>query len=155
MKLTGKDVARLTRCIHGHTIVYGGLHYISKNGSVINKMSKLDHVLITSRHWNHPSMFLKRELYQKYGFDESFPIYADFHLYLALRKDETVAIRVINKVITNFVADGVSTDAKLSKILARAKEKYRAYLKSGYSRLYWLEAFGWEMLKAVYMKLRS
>ena len=92
-------------------LTYGGLHYINPNGTVTNKMSKLDHFPVSSRHWNHPSMFLRREIYQKYGFDEQFRAYADFDLYLKLRKDGT-KIRVIDKVITNFVADGVSTNKK-------------------------------------------
>lgn len=135
-------------------LTYGGLHYINPNGTVTNKMSKLDRFPVSSRHWNHPSMFLRREIYQKYGFDEQFRAYADFDLYLKLRKDGT-KIRVIDKVITNFVADGVSTNTSLKKVLARSKEKFGAYRKEGYSPVYWVEAYGWEMVKAVYFKIRS
>ena len=135
-------------------LTYGGLHYINPNGTVTNKMSKLDRFPVSSRHWNHPSMFLRREIYQKYGFDESFRAYADFDLYLKLRKDGT-KIRVIPKVLTNFVADGVSTNTSLKKVLARSKEKFEAYRKEGYSPVYWVEAYGWEMVKAVYFRVRS
>lgn len=135
-------------------LTYGGLHYINPNGTVTNKMSKLDRFPVSSRHWNHPSMFLRREIYQKYGFDEQFRAYADFDLYLKLRKDGT-KIRVIDKVITNFVADGVSTNTSLKKVLARSKEKFEAYRKEGYSPVYWAEAYGWEMVKAVYFRVRS
>lgn len=133
---------------------YGGLHYINPDGTVTNKMSKLDHFPVSSRHWNHPSMFLKREIYQKYGFDEHFRAYADFNLYLKLRRDGT-KIRVIDKVITNFVADGVSTNTDLKKVLTRAKEKYEAYRASGYGRVYWFEAYGWELIKSIYFRIRS
>ena len=135
-------------------LTYGGLHYINPNGTVTNKMSKMDSFPISSRHWNHPSMFLKREIYEKYGFDEYFRAYADFNLYLKLRKDGT-KIRVIDKVITNFVADGVSTDTNLRNVLSRSKEKYEAYRKSGFSRIYWIESYGWELFKAMYFKIRS
>lgn len=135
-------------------LTYGGLHYIQPDGSVIDKMSKLDRFPISSRHWNHPSMFLKREIYQKYFFNEQFRAYADFDLYLKLRKDGT-KIRVIDKVITNFVADGVSTNTSLKKVLKRSKEKYAAYRNNGYNPLYWAESYGWEMMKAVYLKLHS
>ena len=135
-------------------LTYGGLNYINPNGSVTIKMSKLDSFPITSRHWNHPSMFLRREIYQKYGFDESYPTYSDFALYLKLRKDGT-KICVIDKVITNFVADGVSTDVHFKKVLGRGKEKYRAYRQSGYSVVYWLEAYGWEFMKSVYFRIKS
>ncbi|MBQ9083070.1 MAG: glycosyltransferase [Clostridia bacterium] len=135
-------------------LTYGGLHYIQSDGSVRDKMSRLDRFPVSSRNWNHPSMFLRREIYQKYYFNEEFRAYADFDLYLKLRKDGT-RIRVIDKVITNFVADGVSTATGLKKVLARAGEKYRAYRHNGYSPVYWAEAYGWELLKACYMKLHS
>lgn len=134
-------------------LTYGGLHYINPNGTVTNKMSKLDRFPVSSRHWNHPSMFLRREIYQKYGFDESFRAYADFDLYLKLRKDGT-KIRVIDQVITNFVADGVSTDTSLKKVLSRAGEKYRAYRECGYGSIYWVEAYGWELVKKIYFTVR-
>lgn len=136
-------------------LTYGGLHYINPNGTITNKMSKNDtRGIVTSRHWNHPSMFLRREIYQKYGFDEYFRAYADFNLYLKLRKDGT-KIRVIPKVITNFVADGTSTDTNFKKVLSRAKEKYEAYRKTGYGKLYWAESYGWEIMKSIYFKIRS
>lgn len=135
-------------------LTYGGLHYINPNGSVINKMSKMDKFWISSRNWNHPSMFLKREIYQKYKFDELIRTYADFDLYLKLRKIN-IKIRVIDKIIANFVADGVSTNVNLEKVLLRAKEKYNSYRNNKYSRLYFVEAYGWEICKALYFKIRS
>lgn len=135
-------------------LTYGGLHYIRPDGSVIDKMSKYDKFPISSRHWNHPSMFLSREKLQKYGFDEQFKAYADFDLYLKLRKDGT-KIRVIDKVITNFVADGVSTNTKFKNVLKRSKEKYTAYRHNGYSIVYWFEAYGWEIMKSLYFKIHS
>lgn len=135
-------------------LTYGGLNYINPNGSITVKMSKLDKFPITSRHWNHPSMFLKREIYQKYGFDERFRAYADFHLYTKLRKTD-VKIRVIPKIITNFPADGVSTDVKMSKVIARGKEKYSIYRDNGYGVIYWFESYGWEIMKSVYFRLKG
>lgn len=135
-------------------MTYGGIHYINPNGTITNKMSKLDKFLVSSRNWNHPSMFLKREIYQKHGFDEYFRTYADFNLYLKLRKNGT-KIRVINQVITNFVADGVSTDTNFKKVLLRSREKYKAYRKSGFGRIYWIESYGWEIFKSVYFRIRS
>lgn len=134
---------------------YGGLNYINPNGSITIKMSKLDKFPITSRHWNHPSMFLRREIYQKYGFDERFRTYADFHLYTKLRKKKGLKIRVLPEIITNFSADGVSTDVRLKKVLARSGEKYKIYRDNGYSRIYWVESYGWELFKSMYFRIRS
>lgn len=136
-------------------LTYGGLHYINPNGTITNKMSKDDSKgIVTSRHWNHPSMFLKTELYKKYGFNEKFRAYADFDLYLKMRK-KGVKICVSDNIITNFVADGVSTNTNMKKVLGRAKEKYRAYRGNGYSALYWFESYGWEVFKAIYFSIRS
>lgn len=152
-----KDALKNIRDLYNKTpfdLTYGGLHYINPNGSIVDKMSRRDRFLISSRNWNHPSMFLRREIYNKYFFDESFRAYADFDLYLKLRKDGT-KLEVIPKVIANFVADGVSTDTDIRKTLARAKEKYTAYRHNGYGRIYWLESYGWELLKILYFKLHS
>ena len=136
-------------------LTYGGLNYINPNGTVTIKMSKLDKFPITSRHWNHPSMFLRREIYQKYGFDERFRTYSDFHLYTKLRKVQGLKIRVIPEIITNFPADGVSTDVRFSKVMARGKEKYSIYRDNGYGRIYWFESYGWEILKSLYFRIKS
>ncbi len=135
-------------------LTYGSLNYINPDGSSTIKTSKLDSFPVSSRHWNHPSMFLKADVYKKYKFDETFKAYADFNLYLKLRKDGT-KIRVIDKVITNFVADGVSTNRNIKKVLERSKEKYNSYLHNGYGKIYFFEAYGWEVLKAVYFMIRS
>lgn len=98
-------------------LTYGGLHYVNPNGTITNKMSKNDEKgIVTSRHWNHPSMFMSTKLYKKYKFNEKFRAYADFDLYLKMRK-KGVKIRVIDKVITNFVADGVSTNTNMKKVI--------------------------------------
>lgn len=135
-------------------LTYGGLNYINPNGTVTVKKSKLDTFPVSSRHWNHPSMFLKREIYQQYGFDENFRWYADFDIYLMLRKKGT-RIQINDHVVTNFAADGVSTDVKLKKVLARAAEKYRIYRKNGYGRIYWVESYGWELFKSLYFRIKS
>ncbi len=135
-------------------LTYGSLNYINPDGSSTIKSSKLDSFPISSRHWNHPSMFLKTGIYKKYKFDETFRAYADFDLYLKLRKDGT-KIRVIDKVVTNFVADGISTNRDIKKVLERSKEKYKSYVQNGYGKIYFFEAYGWEVLKAVYFMIRS
>ena len=99
-------------------------------------------------------MFLKSELYKKYHFDESLKICSDFDLYLKLRKSN-IKIRVIDKVITNFVADGISTSTDIKNVKRRAKEKYSSYIKNGYSHLYWIECYLWEAFKMLYFKVRS
>lgn len=132
-------------------LVYGGIHYINEDGKVVNKMSRLDHCPVSSRNWNHPSMFLKKELYLKHRFDEHMRCYADFKIYLALRRSD-VKTRIINEIVANYVAGGASNTPDVGAALMRAEEKYQAYIDNGYSWLYWFEAYGWEFLKYVYMR---
>lgn len=134
-------------------LTYGGLHYIRPDGSIINKMSKQNSLWVTSRNWNHPSMFLKKKVYDEFGFDETFKYYADFNLFLKIRKK--VKIKVIDKIVTNFSADGISTSVKFDIVLKRAIEKYKAYRQNGYSFFYLLESFGWEFSKYIYFRIYS
>ena len=64
-------------------------------------------------------------------------------------------IRVIDKVIANFVAGGVSSNPDCRQVLCRAKEKELAYRNNGYGSVYWLEAYGWELMKMLYIRMRS
>ena len=132
-------------------LTYGGINYINEDGTIRKKMSRLDHFPVSTRNWNHPSMFLRRELYLKYKFDETLVVMDDFDLYLKLRRSG-VKIRVINEVITNFAVGGLSTDPDIKKVLWRAAAKYRVYKRNGYSSVYWLEAYGWEFLKNLYIR---
>ena len=127
-------------------LTYGGIHYISGNGKCINKMSKLDKYYISSRNWNHPSMFLKTNIQKENLFNEKYSILGDFDLYLRLRK-KNIKIRVIDKVIANFPAGtGISTSTTLKNVLRRAKEKYYIYKNNGYSFLYIFECYGWDFI---------
>lgn len=134
-------------------LTYGGLHYINPDGSVINKMSRMDHI-ISSRNWNHPSMFLRTSLYKKYHFNEKYKICSDFDLFLKLRKTNSKIV-ICDKVITNFVADGVSTSTDSDKVKQRANEKYTSYVENGYSHLYWVECYLWETFKRLYFTIKK
>lgn len=133
-------------------LTYGSINYRFLDGRTVIKKSRLDHFPVSTRHWNHPSMFLKREIYLKYGFQEDFMCCGDFDLFLKLRKDG-IKIRVIDKVITNYVTDGLSTNPDIKLAIHRASEKYRSYRANGYSIIYLLEAYGWELGKNIILRL--
>ncbi len=131
-------------------LCYGAINYHKLDGTVSVKKSKKDKFLVTSRHWNHPSTFLRNEIYKANPFDETFKIYSDFELFLRVRKN--TKIFVLDEVLSNFVADGISTKTDKEIVKKRAKEKYRAYRKNGYGRIYWFEAYLWESFKAFYFR---
>lgn len=136
-------------------MAYGSIGYIGSMGKVLVKKSKLDR-FVSSRNWNHPSTFVKRELCLKYPFDLKFKIYADFDWYLKLRKRNIkIAIFPQKKIIANFCIGGASINKSLVGMWNRSGEKYRTYKENGYSRIYILEAYGWELVKYCFAKKYS
>ena len=129
---------------------YGTIQYMGAKGEILKKKSRLD-TFVSSRNWNHPSSFVKRELYLNYPFDMQFKAYADFDWFLKVRKlPIRIAIFPDDEVIAHFQAGGASINADFSKMLKRASEKDLAYRRNGYSRIYFFEAYGWEFVKYVF-----
>lgn len=128
-------------------LCFGDIYYVNSKGTRLIKKSKIDWV-VSSRNWNHPSMFLKTEIYKKHKFDLSFRLYADFNLYLKLRRDnvDTQIIKA-EKPIVNFTCGGVSNAVSVNSFFKRTAEKKRAYYDNGYSLLYVFEVYAWEFIK--------
>ena len=135
-------------------ITYGYINYIKQDGTSLIKKSKYDKFWTTSRHWNHPSMFMRTVVYNKECFDEQFKIYSDFELFLRIKRKK-YKISINKNVVANFVADGISTKTNKEIVKKRAEEKYLAYRKNHYSRLYWFEAYGWEKFKSIYFNIHK
>lgn len=141
-------------CIKNIEMVYGSINYYTRDGRKIIKKSRKDKWIISTRNWNHPSMFMKTSVYKEKHLDEQYKVYADFDLFLKVR-NERISFAVVDKVITNFVADGVSTKCKLKDVLIRASEKYNVYRNNGYGFIYFFEAYGWEIIKMIFLRLNS
>lgn len=92
--------------------VYGDLNFI-KDGQTIRKWEscKFNSSLLV-KGWMpaHPTLFLKREVFQKHGlYDISFKIAADYDFILRIFKDESLKFEYLPLVITNMSIGGVST----------------------------------------------
>jgi glycosyltransferase len=126
---------------------YGSMRYVGKQGKLLVKKSGLDS-FVSSRNWNHPTTFVRRDLCIRYPFDLNLKVYADFDWYLKLRTmDLRICIFPTDRVLTNFRAGGASINANLYDMMRRAREKYFAYRRNGYSRIYFLESYLWEFVK--------
>ena len=134
-------------------LTYGSIFYHLENGKVLIKKSRKDHIVVSSRNWNHPSMFLKSDIYKRYHFDETLKIYSDFDLFLKLRKNKQVKILVNKLVTTHFISGGVSTNPSSSKV--RMKEKAFAYRHNHYNFLCLLEVYFWETFKRFFFKVNK
>lgn len=126
-------------------MLYGDLRVIRKNGRSFIKRS-FKEKFVTSRHWNHPTTFITKELYEKYQYDLREPLYADFDLFLRLRK-ENIHIEILNKVLANYRLGGVSTKKDFKRAMDDAKQRYEIYRRNGYGKIYFFECYFIEFAK--------
>lgn len=132
---------------------YGSIQYVDNEKPILVKKSRLDK-FVSSRNWNHPSTFVKKELYTKYPFDIRYKAYADFSWFLKMRKLHVkIAIFPADKPIAHFSLGGASMNNNLSFALNRAREKYQAYRENRYSRIYFFESYVWEIAKVIFATL--
>ena len=82
------------------------------------KHSRMDR-FPTSRHWNHPTMFVPRVTYEALGLYRGEGIHDDFEFFLRARRANK-KITIVNKTIANFVTGGASNDNHLPNVKSAA-----------------------------------
>lgn len=101
-------------------MVYGILRKIKKE-----KYFKLEGNYYSFGIGLHPTVFLKKEIYNKYGnFNEKYKIAADTDFLLRLKKNN-IKYKFIEKIITNFRIGGVSTTNFLKMNLEHIEVCYK------------------------------
>lgn len=111
--------------------VYGDLQYVNKkntNNVIRYWKSKKFHPNLLKQGWMpaHPTLFLKKEVYEKHGnFDLSFKIAADYDFMLRVFKDNSLKFGYLPKVFTKMRVGGAS-NRSLKNIIQKTKEDYRA-----------------------------
>jgi len=111
--------------------VYGDLQYVTKDNTnkVVRKWKSSEFKIdLLKKGWMpaHPTLFLKKEVYQKHGqFDLSFIIAGDYEFMLRVFKDNSLSFRYLPIVITRMRLGGIS-NRSFSNILQKMKEDYRA-----------------------------
>ncbi len=120
----------------GCDYMYADLRMVKTDGTSFLKAAKLQK-LATSRGWNHPTQFARRELHLRYPYKlES--LHDDFDFFLKVRKSG-FRIAVLNETLANFTMEGISHERNLKAAAVRGKCRYRIYRNNGYSRWYLLE----------------
>ncbi len=130
-----------------YDIFYADINLIKENGSVMVKHSRMDR-FPTSRHWNHPTMFVSCETYRELGMYRNEGIHDDFEFYLRARRAKK-KITIVNKTIANFVTGGASNAKSFAKCKKRCLDRYRDYRINGYSRLAIVECVAIEAAKFI------
>jgi len=118
---------------NGYEGVYGDLTYVSKNDGKIIRYWKSGYFELNKlkKGWMppHPTLFLKKEIYEKYGFfDLSFKIAADYDFMLRVLKNNP-KLSYIPELLYKMRIGGESNKS-LKNILLKSKEDYKALKKN-------------------------
>lgn len=109
--------------------LYGNLNYVHRKDSnrIIRKWrSRSFKIKMLKMGWMpaHPTLFLKRGVYDKHGlYDLTFSISADYDFIIRVFKDKSLRIEHLSKVITNMRVGGAS-NKNLKNIFIKMKEDY-------------------------------
>ena len=117
-------------------LFYADLRLIFPGGKTIVKHSK-DRRYQTSRHWNHPTTFITKEIYDKNKYRTDC-LHDDYDLILRLKK-QGVKTRVVNKVLADFSMSGVSHKRGFRGAIRSIRQKYAIYRQNGYGWYYIIE----------------
>lgn len=128
-------------------LMFANIRIHKSDGSSFVKKARLRRFQ-TSRDWNHPTMFVKAEIYKSHPFRGK-GIHDDYGCYLQMRK-EGLRVTVVDKVLADFQMGGTSNHKGLKEALNRVRDRYCwCYRVNGYSRLYLLECIFMELLKMI------
>ena len=138
---TAADTFARTGC----DLMYANIRMHKADGSSFVKKAR-QRRFQTSRDWNHPTTFVKAELYQQYPF-RCLGIHDDYGFFLQMRRQGRRIITV-DKVLADFVMGGASNHKDLKAAKKRIQDRYRyCYRINGYSRLYLIECVAIEAAK--------
>lgn len=126
-------------------LFWSDLRIIKPTGDMIKK-AKITN-FATSRHWNHPTTFIRAEVYKANPYS-LISMYDDFELILRLRK-QGVKMAVENKVLANFVFGGMSTKKDLKDTVRRIKISCNNYKINGYGLPYYIDRIVIETAKFI------
>lgn len=86
----------------------------------------------------HPTLYLKREVYEKYGlYDVNYKCSADYEFMVRILKDRTIKLAYVPKTIIRMFYGGTST-AGIGSYWISVKEAYKALVSNGIKRPSWI-----------------
>ncbi len=113
-------------------MMYANIRLLKENGDCILKKAKLGKY-ITSRHWNHPTTFITKEVYNKFSYRTD-NLYADLDMLIKIRK-AGYHVEIVDQVLANFRMGGASNVKTFEGMKKRIKFRYNVYRSNGYSPL--------------------
>lgn len=102
----------------------------------------------TSRDWNHPTTFVKSDIYKANPFRD-LGIHDDYGFYLDMVKQNRKIVTV-DKTLADFYMGGASNKKSFKAAKKRITDRYKyCYRINGYSRLYLIECVAIEAVKMI------
>ena len=141
-------VARSVKKLYeaGCDITFGDILLHRTNGGVILKRA-VPGKIETSRHWNHPTMFVRAGVYKAFPFP-CHGIHDDYACYLAMKKAGK-KVGTIPHVLAHFKMGGTSNKRSIKMSVKRIGDRYYCYRSNGYSPLYLIDCIIMELAKFI------
>ena len=128
---------------------------INENGEFHHQKKCRDDIIVTSRHWNHPTTFITKATYDELGaFRNEGNLFDDFDLYLRIRKAGKKRV-ILNETLAVFRLGGASHPHGMKDTKRFFNDKYACYRQNGYSRLYVFECLGMEIARYFYYRIKK
>ena len=141
------EIVRKTFAEEHPDLMFANIRMHKTDGTTFVKKARIRKYQ-TSRDWNHPTTFVKAELYKEFPFKD-LGIHDDYGFYLQMTKQGR---KIITKdcVLANFRMGGASNKKSLKAAKKRIMDRYKyCYRINGYSRLYFLECLAMETAKFI------
>ena len=140
---TAADTFARTGC----DLMYANICMHKTDGSTFVKKAR-QRRFQTSRDWNHPTTFVRAQLYKQYPF-RCLGIHDDYGFFLQMRRQGR-RIVTVDETLADFVMGGASNHKELKAAGRRIMDRYRyCYRINGYSRLYMIECVAIEAAKLI------
>lgn len=111
--------------------VHGDLNYVDENDKIVRKWRQGQGNIRTGWMPGHPTLYVKREVYEKYGYYRTdYRISADYEFMIRILKDGKVKLSYLPEVLILMSHGGTSTGS-LSAYIAGMKEGHRALKENG------------------------
>ncbi len=131
----------------GCDLMYADIRMHRTNGTTYVKKAR-QRRFQTSRDWNHPTTFVRAQLYKQYPF-RCLGIHDDYGFFLQMRRQGR-RIVTVDRVLANFSMGGASNRKDIGAARKRIMDRYRyCYRINGYSRLYMIECVAIEAAKMI------
>jgi glycosyltransferase involved in cell wall biosynthesis len=105
-------------------IIYGNLFLDNKKKQKIFKNIKIDNEYLFNNYISHPSTFIKKDLFDKYGlYNEKYKIAGDYEFFLRVIIKYKATCRYFDEGVSVYNTNGISSQSKYSNLQIAERRK--------------------------------